>query len=77
MTTLSNQVQLIGNVGQQPEIKTFDNGGKIARVSLATNEKRKNATGEYITETTWHNLVFRENTQKLWKSTSKKVRKSW
>ncbi len=59
MTTLSNQVQLIGNVGQQPEIKTFENGGKLARVSLATNEKRKNATGEYITETTWHNLVFR------------------
>ncbi|MCO6460844.1 MAG: single-stranded DNA-binding protein [Saprospiraceae bacterium] len=57
MNSHSNKVQLIGNIGQDPEIKTFDNGNKVARMSLATSEKRKDATGGYITETTWHNIV--------------------
>ena len=57
MTTLQNKVRLIGNVGQQPEIRTFDSGAKLARLSLATVDRRKNFTGEYVSETTWHNLV--------------------
>lgn len=56
---MRNKVQLIGNLGNAPEVKTFDgNSGKLARVSLATNERYKNNKGEYVTETTWHNLVL-------------------
>ena len=57
MNTLRNSVRLYGNVGKEPEVKTFDNGNKVATLSLATSEKRKNQKGEYVEETTWHNLV--------------------
>ena len=57
MTTLHNKVRLIGNVGQQPEIRTFDSDVKLARLSLATVDRRRDFTGEYVSETTWHNLV--------------------
>jgi single-strand DNA-binding protein len=57
MNTLRNSVRLYGNVGKEPEVKTFDNGNKVATFSLATSEKRKNQKGEYVEETTWHNLV--------------------
>jgi len=57
MNTLKNRVQLIGNLGNIPEVKTVSNGKKMARFSLATNENYRNAKGEKITETQWHNLV--------------------
>lgn len=57
MYTLKNKVQLIGNLGNAPEVKTTENGKKLARFSIATNENYRNAQGEKITETTWHNLV--------------------
>ena len=57
MNTLRNKVQLIGNLGGNPEIKNFDKGKKLAKFSLATNESFKNAQGEYVKETQWHNLV--------------------
>ena len=57
MYALKNKVQLIGNLGNAPEIKTTENGKKMARFSLATNEVYKNSKGERITETQWHNLV--------------------
>ena len=52
-----NKVILKGNVGQDPEVKTFENG-KVCKFSLATSESYKNKSGEKITNTTWHNLVF-------------------
>ena len=55
--TLRNRVQLIGNLGNAPEIKNLEDGKKVANFSLATNERYRNASGEKITETTWHNLV--------------------
>jgi single-strand DNA-binding protein len=58
MNTLRNQVQLIGNLGNDPEITTFDNGKKMAKFSLATNESYTNATGEKIEKTQWHRVVF-------------------
>ena len=58
MNSHNNKVQLIGNIGQAPEIRTLDNGNKVARMSLATSERRKDATGGFITETTWHNIVI-------------------
>lgn len=57
MYALKNKVQLIGNLGQNPEIKTLDGGKKLARFSIATNESYRNANGEKIVETQWHNLV--------------------
>lgn len=54
-----NKVTLLGNVGKDPEIKTFQNGGKVANFSLATSESWKDkTTGEKKTATEWHNIVF-------------------
>ena len=53
-----NLTVLKGNVGGDPEVKTFDNGNKVAKFALATSESYKNKTGEKITETDWHNIVF-------------------
>jgi len=57
MYALKNKVQLIGNLGNDPEIRTTENGKKMARFRIATSEVYKNAKGEKITETQWHNLV--------------------
>ncbi|HQV05723.1 MAG: single-stranded DNA-binding protein [Chitinophagaceae bacterium] len=57
MYALKNKVQLIGNLGNAPEVKTLDSGKKMARFSVATNEVYRNAKGEKITETQWHNLI--------------------
>ncbi len=57
MSTLRNSVRLIGNVGNTPEIKTFENDKKLARFSLATNEGYTNSKGEKIQQTVWHSIV--------------------
>jgi len=57
MSALRNKVLLIGNVGKTPEIKTFDEGKKLANFSIATNEFYKNKQGEKVQDTQWHNLV--------------------
>lgn len=57
MQALKNKVQLIGNVGNAPEIKTLEGGKKMARFSVATNEHYRNAQGEKVTDTQWHQLV--------------------
>jgi single-strand DNA-binding protein len=57
MNQVRNQVVLIGHLGADPEIRDYDNGKKMARVSLATNEYYKNADGEKLTTTQWHNCV--------------------
>lgn len=57
MSTLRNKVQLIGNLGNDPEITLLDSGKKRARFSLATNESYTNKQGERITQTDWHNIV--------------------
>lgn len=57
MYALRNKVQLIGNLGNAPEIRTLESGKKMARFSMATSEVYRNAKGERITETQWHNLV--------------------
>ena len=56
MKTLRNSVQLIGNLGKDPEIKSFDQRKK-ASFSIATDETYKNQNGEKVTETQWHNVV--------------------
>lgn len=57
MYALRNKVQLIGHVGQNPEVKTFNGGKKVAKVGIATSDSYRNASGEKVTETQWHNLV--------------------
>ena len=57
MSTLRNKVQLIGNVGNDPEIVNLESGKKLAKFSIATNENYKNAKGEKVTDTQWHNVV--------------------
>lgn len=54
---LRNRVQLIGNLGTAPEIKTLENGKKMVKLVLATNESYKNQKGEKVTETSWHNIT--------------------
>lgn len=57
MNALKNRVQLIGHIGQDPEIKTLESGKKVAHFTLATNENYKNGEGVKTEETTWHNIV--------------------
>lgn len=57
MNSLKNKVQLIGNLGNDPEIITMENGSKLAKFSIATNETYKNNEGEKVTDTQWHSIV--------------------
>lgn len=56
MTTLRNRVQLVGNLGMDPEIVNFESGKKIAKFTVATNETF-GTNGNTKTETQWHNVV--------------------
>ena len=57
MSSLANRVTLIGNLGQDPETKTTESGKKLVHFTLATKEGFKNAEGQRVNETTWHNIV--------------------
>ena len=57
MNTLRNKVQLIGNLGNDPEIVNLESGKTLAKFSIATNESYKNAKGEKVTDTQWHTIV--------------------
>ena len=72
MKHLRNTVRLIGNIGTEPEVKTFTNGKIMARFSLATTEAYNNKEGEKIFNTTWHNIVAWGNTAKLAEKICKK-----
>ena len=54
-----NEVTLIGNVGKDVEVKVFDNGGKIAKFTMATTESYNRKDGEKVENTAWHNVVIR------------------
>ena len=51
-----NKVLLIGNVGKDPEIKTFASGNKVAQITLATTERYKDRNGEQKEDTEWHSV---------------------
>jgi single-strand DNA-binding protein len=57
MNTMRNKVQLIGNLGKDPEIKKLSTGGVVATFTLATNEYFKNKDGKKTKKTQWHNIV--------------------
>jgi len=57
MSSLTNKVTLIGNLGMDPETKTTETGKKVTHFTLATNDGYKGADGQRVKETTWHNIV--------------------
>ncbi|MEQ6119976.1 single-stranded DNA-binding protein [Reichenbachiella sp. MALMAid0571] len=57
MSTLKNKVQLIGRLGNDPEVKNFESGKTMATFSMATNEIYYNSKGEKVEDTQWHNVV--------------------
>ena len=57
MKNLRNNVQLIGNLGMNPEVKTLESCSTVAKFSIATSDRYKNNKGEQVEDTTWHNVV--------------------
>nr|WP_132987832.1 single-stranded DNA-binding protein [Flavobacterium zhairuonense] len=57
MNEMKNRVQLIGNVGNDPEIKTLETGKKLAHLTIATNDYYKNEKGERVQQTEWHRVT--------------------
>ena len=57
MKSLRNSVQLIGRLGKDPEVKTYGDKKK-ATFSIATSDSYKNAKGEKVEDTQWHNVVI-------------------
>jgi single-strand DNA-binding protein len=58
MANLKNSVKLIGRLGKDPEVKTFENGKMKTSFSLATTDSYENLKGEKVEDTQWHNLVL-------------------
>ena len=54
---MRNTVQLIGNVGNDPEIKNLDGGKKVANITMATNEVYYKENGDKVEQTEWHKVV--------------------
>jgi single-strand DNA-binding protein len=57
MYAIRNKVQLIGNLGQAPEVRTTENGKKVARFSIATHDTYRDSNGQKVSETLWHNVI--------------------
>ncbi|MFN4026135.1 MULTISPECIES: single-stranded DNA-binding protein [Flavobacterium] len=56
MNAMRNKVQLIGHVGQEPEVKDLEGGKKVANLTLATNDYYTNDKGEKVENTEWHRV---------------------
>ena len=61
-----NRVILIGNLGRDPEVRRLENGAVVAKFSVATNENYKDKSGEWQTQTEWHDIV-------LWRSLAERA----
>ncbi|BDU24023.1 MULTISPECIES: single-stranded DNA-binding protein [unclassified Flavobacterium] len=57
MNAMKNRVQLIGNVGNNPEIKTLESGKKLAHLTIATNDVYRNEKGDKVEQTEWHRVT--------------------
>lgn len=53
-----NKVMLIGNLGQDPELRNTQGGTAVSTIRIATNERRKNAAGDYADHVEWHTVVL-------------------
>ncbi len=65
MNSLRNSIRLVGNLGMDPEVKSFDNNKKLAKIAITTNETYKNDKGEKVTDTQWHNCILWDVQAKL------------
>ena len=65
-----NKVILIGNLGQDPEVRHLESGSAVASFSVATNESYKDKSGEWQTITEWHNVV-------AWRNLAEMVERSY
>lgn len=57
MKNLRNSVQLIGRLGKDPEVKNLTSGKMMATFTFATSDSYRNAKGEKVEDTQWHNIV--------------------
>lgn len=57
MSSIKNSIQLIGNLGGEPQIRVLNGGRKVGQVSIATSDSYKDANGVFQKRTQWHNLV--------------------
>jgi single-strand DNA-binding protein len=65
MSTMKNSVQLVGNVGQDPEIRNLEGGKKVVNFSIATSDSYKNEKGEKVDQTEWHRIVAWGNSAEI------------
>lgn len=65
MNALKNKVQLIGRLGQDPEIITFEGGAKIAKFSMAIDDSYKDKNGNKVERTYWHPVIVRNGLVKI------------
>lgn len=65
MNALRNKVQLIGNLGMNPEVKKLDGGSSLAKFTMATHESYTNKKGDKVEDTQWHNIVAWGKTAEL------------
>ena len=68
MNSLRNRVQLIGNLGNDPEVKELGNDRTLVKFSMATSESYKDSKGNIVKDTQWHNIT-------AWGSTAKNMAK--
>jgi len=61
----TNKVELSGFIGVEPEAKTLTNGSMLLRFSLATSDDYKNKAGEWVKNTSWHNIVMWNKTAQM------------
>jgi len=64
METTVNKVELQGYLGRDAEVKQFETGRALVTFSMATNESYKNNKGEWVTNTSWHNITLWLNGKK-------------
>lgn len=65
MNAMRNRVQLIGFLGNDPDVKELKENKMVVRFSLATNDSYKKENGDKVEETQWHNIVAWNGTAKI------------
>lgn len=55
-----NKVILLGNIGKDPEVRTFQNGGKVMDIRMATNSGYKDKEGNWIEKVEWHSVILKD-----------------
>ena len=75
MKSLTNRVNLIGTLGKDVTVTSFESGTKKASFSIATNERYKNDKGERVDNTQWHNIIAWGKLAELCESHLKKGKK--